>query len=68
MIKKKIKYIIKTIAVPAFNTEHKNRNIGLHSVESLLKKWEEGYRIKFEEFFGRKCTDPEKSSFTFIKR
>ena len=40
MIKKKIKDIIKTIAAPAFNTEHKNRNTELHSVESLLKKWE----------------------------
>ena len=62
----KAKYV--NIVCNVVNTEHKNRNTGLHSVESLLKKWNEGYRIKFEEFFGRKCTDAEKSSFTFIKR
>ena len=62
----KAKYV--NIVCNVVNMEHKNRNTGLHSAESLLEKWEEGYRIKFEDFFGKKCTDAEKSSFTFIKR
>ena len=62
----KAKYV--NIVCNVVNTEHKNRNTGLHSIESLLKKWEEGYRIQFEDFFGKKCTDAEKSPFTFIKR
>ena len=62
----KAKYV--NIVCNVVNTEHKNRNTGLHSIEELLKKWEEGYRIRYEDFFGKNCTDVEQSSFNFIKR
>lgn len=62
----KAKYV--NIVCNIVNTEHQNRNTGLHSTESLLKKWEEGYRIQYENFFGQNCLTAEKSSFTFIKR
>lgn len=62
----KAKYV--NIVCNIVNTEHKNRNTGLHSTENLLKKWEEGYRIQYEDFFGQNCITVEKSSFTFIKR
>ena len=62
----KAKYV--NIVCNIVNTEHKNRNTGLHSTESLLKKWEEGYRIQYEDFFGQNCITAEKSSFSFTKR
>jgi hypothetical protein len=62
----KSKYV--NIVCNIVNAEHQNRNTGLHSIESLLKKWEEGYRIQYEDFFGQNCITAEKSSFTFIKR
>ena len=62
----KAKYV--NIVCNIVNTEHPNRNTGLHSTESLLKKWEEGYRIQYEDFFGQNCITAEKSSFSFTKR
>lgn len=62
----KAKYV--NVVCNVVNNEHKNRNTGLHSTEELLKKWEEGYRIEFEKFFGKNCTDVEQASFNFIKR
>ena len=62
----KAKYV--NIVCNTVNTEHKNRNTGLHSTEELLEKWEAGHRIHYEDFFGQNCIDAEKSSFTFIKR
>ena len=50
------------------NTEHKNRNTGTHSIESLLQKWNEGLCIQYELFKGKSCTEVEKASFTFTKR
>jgi hypothetical protein len=62
----KAKYV--NIVCNTVNTEHKNRNTGLHGTEDLLEKWEAGYRIQYEDFFGLSCIDAEKSSFAFIKR
>lgn len=62
----KAKYV--NIVCNVVNTEHNNRNTGLHSIDDLLKKWEEGYRIQYEDFFGKQCADAEQSSFNFINR
>lgn len=62
----KAKYV--NIVCNVVNTEHQNRNTGLHSIENLLEKWEAGYRIQYEDFFGQSCADAEKSSFVFVKR
>jgi hypothetical protein len=62
----KAKYV--NIVCNVVNTEHNNRNTGLHSIDDLLRKWEEGYRIQYEDFFGKQCADAEQSSFNFINR
>lgn len=62
----KAKYV--NIVCNIVNTEHKNRNTGIHSTDDLVKKWEEGFRIQYELFFGKQCTEVEQSSFNFIKR
>ncbi|MGK2861204.1 MAG: hypothetical protein ACSLE0_04685 [Chitinophagaceae bacterium] len=62
----KAKYV--NIVCNTVNTEHLNRNTGLHTTEELLKKWEEGFRIRYEDFYGKNCLDVEQSSFNFIKR
>jgi len=62
----KAKYV--NIVCNTVNNEHPNRNTGLHTTEELLEKWEAGYRIQYEDFFGLNCIDAEKSSFVFIKR
>ncbi len=61
----KAKYV--NIVCNTVNTEHRNRNSGLHNTEELLKKWEAGYRIKYEDFYGKNCLDVEQSSFNFTK-
>lgn len=60
------KYV--NIVCNVVNTEHANRNTGKHSTESLLKKWEEGYRIKYEALYGKTCGEAEQSSFEFTVR
>lgn len=60
------KYV--NIVCNVVNTEHANRNTGKHSIESLLKKWEEGYRIKYEALYGKTCGEAEQSSFEFVPR
>lgn len=60
------KYV--NIVCNVVNTEHANRNTGKHSVESLLKKWEEGFRIKYEALYGKPCSEAEQSSFEFVLR
>lgn len=60
------KYV--NIVCNVVNTEHANRNTGRHSIESLLKKWEEGYRIKYELLYGKTCGEAEQSSFEFVLR
>jgi hypothetical protein len=62
----KAKYV--NIVCNVVNTEHANRNTGLHSIEALLKKWEEGYRIKYEDLYGKTCGEAEQSAFSFIRR
>lgn len=62
----KAKYV--NIACNVVNTEHANRNTGLHSIEDLLKKWEDGYRIKYEELYGKNCDEAERASFSFVRR
>lgn len=60
------KYV--NIVCNVVNTEHANRNTEKHSVETLLKKWEEGYRIKYEALYGKTCGEAEQSSFEFVLR
>ena len=60
------KYV--NIVCNVVNTEHANRNTGLHTIESLLKKWEEGYRIKYEDLYGKTCGEAEQVEFDFVKR
>lgn len=60
------KYV--NIVCNVVNTEHANRNTGRHSIESLLKKWEEGYRIKYEALYGKTCGEAEQSTFEFVLR
>ena len=62
----KAKYV--NIACNVVNTEHANRNTGLHTAEDLLKKWEAGYRIKYEDFYGKTCGEAEQSRFEFVLR
>jgi hypothetical protein len=62
----KAKYV--NIVCNVVNTEHANRNTGLHSVESLVEKWEAGYIINTTEFAGLSCIDAEIKPFSFIKR
>ncbi|RPD48279.1 hypothetical protein [Paracnuella aquatica] len=62
----KAKYV--NIVANVVNTEHKNRHAGLHSVESLLEKWQAGYRIQYELFLGKSCSEAETAPFTFIAR
>lgn len=62
----KAKYV--NIVCNIVNREHKNRHTGLHSAESLLRKWQEGYRIQYELFYGRTSAEAEISQFSFAKR
>jgi hypothetical protein len=62
----KAKYV--NIVCNVVNSEHDNRNTGLHSVESLLEKWEAGYKINIEEFAGLSCVEAETKLFSFLKR
>jgi len=49
-------------------TDHDNPEIGTHSVEELLEKWESGYKIDLRKFYFKKGSDVQFSSFDFIKR
>ncbi|HVM88626.1 MAG TPA: hypothetical protein VMT76_10605 [Puia sp.] len=62
----KAKYV--NIVCNIVTTEQKNRNTGLHSTESLLSKWEEGYQIDYRKFENMNCSDAETTPFSFIKR
>ena len=62
----KAKYV--NVVANVVNTEHKNRHSGLHSIESLLEKWQAGYRIHYELFYGKSCGEAEVSPFTFVAR
>lgn len=62
----KAKYV--NIVCNVVNTEHANRNSGLHSIDSLLAAWEAGKRIRFEEFIGKNCGEVEQAAFSFVER
>ncbi|MBS1946193.1 MAG: hypothetical protein JST47_00355 [Bacteroidetes bacterium] len=62
----KAKYV--NIVCNTVTSEQKNRNTGMHSIDSLLYKWEEGYQIDYLKFEGMKCGDAETAPFAFIKR
>lgn len=62
----KAKYV--NIVANVVNIEHKNRHSGLHSIEALLEKWQAGYRIQYELFYGKSCAEAEVSPFTFVAR
>jgi hypothetical protein len=62
----KAKYV--NIVCNIVNTEHKNRHTDLHSADSLLTKWQAGYRIQYELFYGKTCDEAETSPFAFVKR
>jgi len=62
----KAKYV--NVVANVVNTEHKNRHSGLHSAESLLEKWQAGYRIQYEHFYGKNCGEVEASPFSFVLR
>jgi len=62
----KSKYV--NIVCNVVNKEHQNRNTGLHSLDSLLSRWKQGYRIQYEFFHGKPCIEVEVSEFPFVKR
>lgn len=62
----KAKYV--NIVCNIVNTEHANRSNGLHSIESLLEKWENGFCIDYEIFLGKNCGEVEQSPLSFVKR
>ena len=62
----KAKYV--NVVANVVNIEHNNRHSGLHSIESLLEKWQNGYRIQYELFYGKSCSEVEVASFAFVPR
>ena len=50
------------------STESNCPDTGTHGVNELLEKWKSGYRIKYEDFYGKKWDDLLNTKFQFIKR
>ena len=49
-------------------TECVNDITGTHTVEELLDKWEKGFKIDLNEFYGKSGKISQHQSFSFVKR
>lgn len=49
-------------------TEGYNPTHGSFSIEDLLQKWREGYKIDHQQFYGKPVTDTQVQEYTFVKR
>lgn len=62
------KAVLGSIPCNLVNTEVKNKIVETYSVDELLIKWNNGYRIKYEDLYGRSWDDLLYAKFEFVKR
>jgi|GEM_PF-641661 len=62
----KVKYV--NVPCNLVQTEIPNKTTGEYDIEFLLEKWEQGYRIHFEEYYQQDCKVVQKSRYNFVKR
>lgn len=62
------KTIIGSIPCNIVSSESGCLTTGIFSVDELLEKWNNGYRIKHEDFYGKNFDDIIYAKFQFVKR
>jgi hypothetical protein len=62
----KVKYV--NVPCNMVQTEFSNKTTGEYDADFLLKQWEEGNRIYFEEFYKQDCKLVQKARYNFVKR
>lgn len=62
------KAVLGSIPCNLVTTETKNKSIETYTADELLIKWNNGYRIKYEDFYGKNWDDLLFAKFEFVKR
>jgi hypothetical protein len=62
----KVKYV--NVPCNLVQNECDNKFTGTFGTGQLLDKWESGYRIYYEEYFGKDCTLVQKAKYNFVNR
>lgn len=62
------KAVLGSIPCNLVNTEVKNKISEMYTADELLLKWNKGYRIKHEDFYGKSWDDLLTAKFEFVKR